>query len=176
MMRFTKDPAPATLHGAIHSRNFLPHLPVCVMRSFAIFLLCAASFVPAPSRGAPADTPLESLPYAPGLDLHAMDPSAGACVDFYEYACGGWMKENPIPPDQASWDVYRKLAQDNQRFLWGILDDLAKRTDGRDATQAKIGDYFAACMDEAAVEARGIEPLRPSLARIERIASPRDLA
>ena len=61
------------------------------------------------------DTPLTALPYTPGLDLEAMDRGADPCVDFYQYTCGGWMKAHPIPADQASWDVYRKLAQDNQR-------------------------------------------------------------
>src|SRR6188474_3611526 len=64
------------------------------------------------------EAPLSSLPYTPGLDPRAMDTSVDPCVDFYQYSCGGWMKSNPIPPDQATWNVYRKLAQDNQRFLW----------------------------------------------------------
>jgi putative endopeptidase len=121
------------------------------MRSLSCCVLLAA-LATSPSFAADAETPLESFPYTPGLDTSAMDRTADACVDFYQYACGGWLKANPIPPDQASWDVYRKLAQDNQRFLWGILDGLAQRTTGRSPTQAKIGDYFAACMDEEAVE------------------------
>jgi endothelin-converting enzyme/putative endopeptidase len=105
------------------------------------------------------DTPLTTFPYTPGLDVSSMDRSASPCQDFYQYTCGGWMKNNPIPPDQAKWSVYGKLYQDNQRYLWGILDGLAKQTDGRTPTQAQIGDFFAACMDEAAVERRGAQPL-----------------
>ena len=67
------------------------------------------------------DRPLTSFPYTPGLDVSAMDPSANPCVDFYQYTCGGWQRNNPIPPDQPRWSVYGKIAQDNQRFLWGIL-------------------------------------------------------
>ena len=122
-----------------------------------------------------ADTPLTSFPYTPGLDLASMDRSADPCADFYQYTCGGWMKANPIPADQASWDVFRKLSQDNQRYLWGILAGLAERTHGRTPVQQKIGDYFAACMDEAAVEARGMQPLRPYLERIAAMNSKRDL-
>ncbi len=65
------------------------------------------------------DAPLDALPYTPGLDTAAMDREADPCVDFYQYACGGWMRAHPIPSDQADWNVYRKLADDNQRLLWG---------------------------------------------------------
>ena len=127
-----------------------------------IALLAAAYGQTAPSNppGTPqaADAPITALPYTPSLDPDFMDRSADPCVDFYQYSCGGWMKINPIPSDQANWGVYGKLAQDNQRFLWGILDDLSKTTARRNPNQQKIGDYFAACMDESAVEKLGAAP------------------
>src|SRR5205814_2107076 len=92
---------------------------------------------------------------SPSLDLTAMDTAANPCDDLYTYSCGGWMKRNPIPADQSSWSVYGKLTDDNRRFLWGILDDLARKAAGRNATQQKIGDFFGGCMDEAAVERLG---------------------
>jgi endothelin-converting enzyme/putative endopeptidase len=122
------------------------------------------------------DKPVTALPYTPSLDVPSMDKSADPCVDFYQYTCGGWMKNNPIPPDQAAWSVYGKLTVDNQRFLWGILDELAKKTAGRTPTQQKIGDYFSACMDEAAVEKLGAAPLKPSLDAIAALKSKKDLA
>jgi len=118
-----------------------------------------------------ADTPILSLPYTPGLDSEFMDKSTDPCVDFYQYSCGGWMKKNPIPADQPGWGVYGKLAQDNQRFLWGILDDLARNTSGRNPNQQKIGDYFAACMDQAAVDKLGADPLKPYLEQINDLTS-----
>ena len=121
------------------------------------------------------DTPITEFPYTPGLDVKSLDRTADPCVDFYQYSCGGWMKANPIPADQSSWSVYGKLGQDNQRFLWGILDQLAKNTTGRAAHQQKIGDYFAACMDEAAVEKLGARPIRPYLDRISAMKSKKDL-
>ncbi|MGZ3182635.1 MAG: M13 family metallopeptidase [Telluria sp.] len=138
--------------------------------SFALAGLAAAAHAQQPER------PATEFPYTPGLDVSAMDKTANPCEDFYQYACGGWKQHNPIPPDQARWSVYGKLAQDNQRYLWGILEQLARSDGNRNAAQQKIGDYFAACMDEKAIAARGAAPLQPHLAQIAALKSPRDLA
>ena len=121
------------------------------------------------------DRPLTELPYTPSLDTAAMDRTVDPCEDLYTYACGGWQKANPIPADQAGWSVYGKVQQENQRFLWGILQDAAKPSTQRSATQQKIGDYFAACMDEGAIEARGLSPLQSDLARIDALTSVKEL-
>ena len=127
--------------------------------------------------GAPAgERPLSELPYTPGLDPVAMDPSVDPCVDFYAYSCGGWQKRNPIPPDQADWSVYAKLAAQNRQFLWGLLEEASRRPDSaRTPEEQKVGDYFAACMDEEAVERAGRAPLDEDLAAIDGLASKDDL-
>lgn len=117
------------------------------------------------------ETPLTVLPYTPSLDTQFMDRSADPCTDFYKYACGNWNKLNPIPPDQARWEVYGKLENENQRFLWGILLEASHPTPSRTANEQKIGDYFRACMDEAAVERAGAKPLEPKLAEIAHLNS-----
>ncbi len=91
--------------------------------------------------------------------------------DLYQYACGGWIKNNPIPADQSRWDVYGRLTVNNQRYLWGILDDaveVGQRAARR--TQQKIGDYFASCMDTDAIERAGIAPLKDDLASIDKLS------
>ena len=87
----------------------------------------------------------------------------------------GWIKKNPIPPDQARWDVYSKLNEDNERFLWGILVEASKPSASRNLVETEIGDYFAACMDEPAVEKAGIAPLKPELDAIAGCIRLRDL-
>ncbi|MCZ8235741.1 MAG: M13 family metallopeptidase [Inhella sp.] len=123
------------------------------------------------------DQPLSRLPATPSLDVTAMDRSVNPCDDLYQFACGGWMAANPIPADQSRWSVYAKLANDNQRYLWGVLQDLASRgaESGASADQRKLGDYFAACMDEAAIDRVGAEPLQPWLARIQALKQRREL-
>lgn len=121
-----------------------------------------------------AVTPAATLPYTPSLDPASMDRTADPCVDFYQYACGGWLKNNPIPADQASWSVYGKLSYDNQRFLWGLLLEAAQTGRARTASEQKIGDYFSACTDEAAVERLGAQPLQPVLSQIAAIRTAAD--
>jgi len=144
------------------------------------FAALAALALAAPTlAAAPAaeKRPLAELPYTPGLDPAAMDRTADPCVDFYQFSCGGWMKRNPIPPDQARWSVYGKLADDNRQFLWGLLEEAARLpASARSPAQQKIGDYFASCMDEAAVEREGAAPIRKDVEAILDLGSKRQIA
>ena len=135
-----------------------------------------AVFVAAQLRAQPQITPLTALPYTPSLDVPSMDRSIKPCEDFYRYSCGGWIKNNPIPADQARWDVYSKLGDENQRFLWGILEQASHVSPARTPSEQKIGDFFAACMDEETVNAAGSKPLQNHLDRIAEMKSTRDLA
>src|SRR5690348_8432574 len=145
---------------------------------FAVQILWGqtADSTAATSAAATTDTPLYSLPYSPSLDLSSMDPGVDPCSDFYRYSCGSWIKNNPIPPDQARWNVYSKLTLENQRFLWGILQQAAQPSPSRSKVETQIGDYFAACMDEGLRERAGASPLRGDLDKIAALKSLRDLA
>jgi putative endopeptidase len=116
-----------------------------------------------------------ALPYTPSLDVTAMDRSIDPCVDLYQYSCGGWQKKNPIPADQTSWSVYAKLYQDNLIFLRGMLEEAAQPNVQRNAVTQKIGDFYAACVDESTVEKRGISPIQPELDAIARMKSAKDI-
>jgi putative endopeptidase len=114
--------------------------------------------------------------HEPALDVNAMDRSIDPCVDFFAYSCGGWIKNNPIPPDQSSWDLYSKMEDENKAKLREILEAASSPDTGRNAVNQKIGDYYASCMDEKAIEDKGIEPLKPELDRIANVSSKSDLA
>jgi putative endopeptidase len=137
-----------------------------------VCLLCVATALPAVAQT--SDEP--ALPYSPSLDLSSMDKSIDPCVNFYQYSCGAWQRKNPIPPDLIGWSVYGKLYEDNLKFLRGILEQAAASSDKSDAVTQKIGDFYASCTDEAAIEKRGATPIQPQLDAITRLNSVRDLA
>jgi putative endopeptidase len=147
----------------------------------SILLIVVAMVSPAPAQqkagpGASNGVVEPALPYSPSLDVSSMDKAVDPCVDFYQYSCGGWQKRNPIPPDQVSWGVYGKLYQDNLTFLRGILDQAAAEKGKRDTVTQEIGDFYAACMDEAAVEKAGAGALKAELTAIEQLKSSREMA
>lgn len=149
---------------------FLLRMMACVLGLAGFFgaeRSCAQQAVGVP---APSATPLTRMPYSPSLDVSSLDRSVNPCVDFYQYSCGGWIKNNPIPADQASWSVYGKLTNDNQQFLWGILEADAKATE-RTPVQQKVGDYFQSCMNTAAIDRAGLYPLVPALAKLDGLTS-----
>jgi endothelin-converting enzyme/putative endopeptidase len=143
---------------------------VCLALLFVASIATAQAPSGAESKQAPA------LPYIPSLDVTSMDKSVDPCVDLYHYACGGWQKRNPIPPDQTSWSVYGKLYQDNLMFLRGILEQAGATSSQRDANTQKIGDFYASCMDESNADKRGVAAIQSQLDAIAALKSARDMA
>jgi endothelin-converting enzyme/putative endopeptidase len=112
----------------------------------------------------------------PVLDVTSMDTSMDPCVDFYKYSCGSWEKKNPIPADQSSWSAYGKLQDETLQQLRGLLESAAKGGAERSSSEQKIGDYYAACKNESAIEALGAEPMATTLAQIAGLKDRRELA
>ena len=110
----------------------------------------------------------------PSFDAQALDRAVDPCVDFYQFSCGNWLKNNPIPPDQSSWGRFNELAEHNRAVLHQILEEQAKATQ-RNANQQKIGDYYASCMDEGNIDKKGAAVLKPELDRINAMKTKADL-
>jgi putative endopeptidase len=153
------------LEGFVKIKNIFVLLCLCVVGIVA----CSHTNTPAPQSAEP------TLPYTPSLDVASMDRSVNPCEDFYAYSCGKWMTNNPIPADQTSWSVYGKLYEDNLNYLHGILEEAAK-AQKRDAVTQEIGDYYGACMNEAAIEKLGASPIQPELFAIAELSNVKDLA
>ena len=104
-------------------------------------------------------------PVIKSFDLSAIDKTADPCTDFYQYACGNWTRNNPIPADQVRWArSFSLLAERNRYLLWQELDAASK--DPKTPLQRKYGDFFASCMNTGVVDAKGLTPLQPALNRI----------
>jgi putative endopeptidase len=95
------------------------------------------------------------------VDLSSIDASVSPCENFYRFACGKWIGQNNLPADRSRWSRFDALAERNVEKLRDILEAAAAGS-----TRAKIGDYYASCMDEAAIERKGLAPLRGELDRI----------
>ncbi|MGO9231441.1 MAG: M13 family metallopeptidase [Bryobacteraceae bacterium] len=111
-----------------------------------------------------------------GFNVQNIDPTANPCTDFYQYACGNWSKNNPIPADQARWGRFDQLEERNRNELREILETASKPDASRDTTTRQIGDFYAACMDDKAVEAAGLKPLEDELGQVRGLQNKADLA
>ena len=110
----------------------------------------------------------QTAPVIHGINPANIDPSVSPCDDFFHYASGSWLKNNPIPPAESRWGSFQELANTNNATQKAILEDLARKagTAPKGSNEQKVGDFYAAAMDTAAIDAAGLKYLQPYLNRI----------
>src|SRR5437879_5445918 len=109
-----------------------------------------------------------------GFDTASLDKTCKPCDDFYQFAMGGWMKSNPIPPEYSSWGTFTQLADKNQQNLRQILDAAGRPKAAPGSNEQKIGDLYSSCTETATIDSAGTKPLEPELARIASIKTVAD--
>jgi putative endopeptidase len=109
----------------------------------------------------------------PGFSVDTIDRTIDPCVDFYEYACGNWIKNSEIPADQSTWGSFSELHDRNLAIERDILAKDAAAGASRSPVDQKIGDLYGSCMDEKAADAKGMTPVKPKL---DRVAAAKDKA
>jgi len=110
-----------------------------------------------------------------GLNMDYLDKTADPCTDFYQYACGNFSKLYPIPADRPGYGNFYLLADENEKALHSILDTAAPNNPNRTSNEQKIGDYYASCLDTAAINNEGLKPLQPEFDRIDALKSKSEL-
>jgi putative endopeptidase len=140
------------------------------MARAACILFLAAAMVMVPSCKTRSASP------SAAIDVAGMDKSVAPGDDFNAYTNGGWIKNTPIPADKSTYGIFAILADQTRKRLLSIIEESAKAGSGAGADTRKVGDYYATFMDEAAIESKGIAPLKPRLDAIAAIADRRALA
>ncbi len=145
------------------------------MPKLIVVSYCSAVVVP---RCAAQAAPGTAHPPSPELkfDIHAVDPSADACADFYDYACGDWRRGHPIPANRSYTAVFQQMRQVNDARVRDILAQAAEASRARSKSEQQIGDYYASCIDTATIKKKGLDPLRAELKRIDAVKSADNLA
>jgi putative endopeptidase len=153
-------------------RSFLVHVRPALLLALGSLAACRTS-QPAPAVETRPSPGLVAVPAEPSpLDESALDHTVSPCDDFYQFACGGWLARTEIPPDKPMWSRgFTEVHERNLQKLRGILESAAAGApDTADPYWKKIGDFYAACMDEAGADAHGLVDLKAEWARLDQVS------
>jgi endothelin-converting enzyme/putative endopeptidase len=152
------------------------HHDPCVFSGISPWLLFGVMLPvyvePPPPRAEVPEAPVALLAFDPDR----MDRNVDACTDFYHFACGGWIKNNPIPKDRGVRAPFVEIHDRNLLVLREILEKASLADPGRGGVEQRSGDYYAACMDEERIDTLGVLPLKSELDRIADVGSRQSLA
>lgn len=110
-----------------------------------------------------------------GFDISRMDDSVEACTDFFQYSNGNWLKTTEIPASESRWGTFNILGESNYAVLKEVLENAAKTKSAEGSDTQLIGDFYASCMDEAAIEKAGTKPLAPFFKQISGMKNAADV-
>jgi putative endopeptidase len=146
----------------MNHRRYLLILGACALASLSLVLILSSGLT------ARADASW-------GFSLTNLDKTCKPCEDFYKFAMGGWMKNNPIPAEYPSWGTFTELRDHNLTAMRTILDSAAASNAVSGSNERKIGDFYSSCMDTTAIDAAGLNPLAAELAAIDSIKNAKEL-
>src|SRR5574340_419074 len=140
-------------------RRICATLSVCALLCFSLVLVFSSRSAASGAADAPSW----------GFSLNNLDKTCKPCDDFYQFAMGGWMKANPIPPEYPSWGTFTELRDKNLTAMRGILEGAEKAKPAAGSNEQKIGDYYASCMDTKSIDEAGLKPLAAELASVDAV-------
>ncbi|HEV3062632.1 MAG TPA: M13 family metallopeptidase [Vicinamibacterales bacterium] len=158
--------------SSVLSSMFFSILFSAVLVVVVVVVLLGGGALPRSSTFVTAQSQTPSMPAPAGVEIAALDKRADPCIDFYQFACGGWMARNPLPADRRSFGRFAELQERNFEILRRVLENPGANAS---ADARKASDFYAACMNEDIIERKALTPVEADLAMLDALRNPDDL-